>query len=103
MQDHFNLREKEFDEFKSDPWNYKMGNELFSGELDWPFHVEVLSLENIIQLFIHTDISDYDQEAEAKEDTKFDSLPTYNGLTTPSYITKEPKLTVLLEDRKGGI
>jgi hypothetical protein len=65
MQEHFDVREKEFEEFKGNPWNFKEGKELYSGELDWPFNVEVLSIENLIQLFIHIDISDYDHEEEA--------------------------------------
>lgn len=73
---------------------------MFSGEIDWPFKVNMLSIENMIQLFKHIDTQEDKEELKEKD---YANLPTYNGLTTPTYITKEPNIKILQDNEKDGV
>ena len=51
---------------------------MYSGELDVPFNVRILGIDNLENLFMQID----------EKYLNYDEVATYNGFLEPSYITK---------------
>ncbi len=94
------MREKQFLEYQQNPWMQEENECIYSGDIDWPFRVEAISIENIIQIFKHIDT--IEDRIELKQ-SNYDLLPNYNGLTTPNYITQEPPLNILINEHDQTI